>query len=965
MNVRAVRVAQRTEQERPRVLVVDDDGVVLALLRDTLSRHFDVLTADSGESALTQLQGGDVAVLLADQRMPGMTGVQLASRARETNPDLVTILLSAYTDPQEMMAAINEGQVFRFLQKPWDTNDLVLTLHQAAERYRLSRDNARLLNELERRLRALEVLQEVAGAVAAGSVDHPASVLLDRLADVVLYDLAAVILVPERGAPATLEVRGRRPVSEQNAVELWEQMLEIYQYFAGASLPEERVRPRIAVTIDPRVAPEVVGSQVQVPLRLEDRVAGVLTVQSFKHDAYPKDVARLLDLLANGTADAVARVQHASHRKWRLLEQIWRAAPDGMVLCGPGGDIQMANHVARRLFDGDDLAETLWPSLHVSPDEVRAARATPIERALTIGSRSVRAKLWSVQDDGALDLGIVISLRDVSDFEAQEGERRAFFSTMSHEIRTPLVSITAAIDLLLDGGAGELNERQQRYVGHADKACRALNQLVDTLIDLERFSQSRIEIDPQPTDLAALSRDVLARFEPAAEEARLHLVLECADGLPVAPVEGRRAEQVLSNLLGNAMRFASPGSAVRVTLESSREIPGWLVMGVHNVGSLIAPDELDVIFERFRQGRGAHHGGERSSSGLGLPISRGIVEAHGGVILAESSAAGTSFWIAWPTSLVAERGKIVTSGPLCWVDASDVTADRMAAAALLARGGFRVRLLPAEAEAMAAARAAAGVGLIVTVGKRSSSVVGPHLVWTAGTQPTFAELAQALRVMSQHRARVAHIDPRPPEAMLEVLEALGLRVAATGSAASALTLVGAEGVGPARLLLLLASQLGVEAEAKAPVCAFVQQRRRMRDAEAFGIIRLDHLKAYRAAYGVAREALVRQALHDLLERVLRQRASNEGIAWVGMENGALFAGTVAFVDEVLVEVGEAFPAMVRLHYRKQDREQGFVEVAGAREPLVSVTQRRLAVDDSEAEVLGALGLETPCVWRRS
>jgi two-component system response regulator HupR/HoxA len=137
------------------VLVVDDEPRVLDALEAVLAAEFRVLRAEGGEQALRLLPGADVAVIVTDYRMPGMTGVELLSRSQDVAPDAVRIVLTAYTDVDSLMDAINTGRIYHFVPKPWDPNDLLLIVRRAAERYTLARDNARLRDELELAVNAL------------------------------------------------------------------------------------------------------------------------------------------------------------------------------------------------------------------------------------------------------------------------------------------------------------------------------------------------------------------------------------------------------------------------------------------------------------------------------------------------------------------------------------------------------------------------------------------------------------------------------------------------------------------------------------------------------------------------------------------------------------------------------------------------------------------------------------------
>jgi two-component system response regulator HupR/HoxA len=143
-------------EESATVLVVDDEPRVLDALEAVLAAEFRVLRAEGGEPALRLLPDADVAVIVTDYRMPGMTGVELLRRSQEVAPEAVRIVLTAYTDVDSLMDAINTGRIYHFVAKPWDPNELLLIVRRAAERYALVRDNARLRDELELAVNGLQ-----------------------------------------------------------------------------------------------------------------------------------------------------------------------------------------------------------------------------------------------------------------------------------------------------------------------------------------------------------------------------------------------------------------------------------------------------------------------------------------------------------------------------------------------------------------------------------------------------------------------------------------------------------------------------------------------------------------------------------------------------------------------------------------------------------------------------------------
>ena len=138
------------------ILIVDDEPRVLDALEAILAAEFRVLRAGHGAEALERLAAEpEVAVIVTDHRMPGMTGIELLRLSQERAPDAVRIVLTAYTDVDSLMEAINTGRIYHFVPKPWEPNELLLVVRRAAERYSLARENARLRDELELAYNAL------------------------------------------------------------------------------------------------------------------------------------------------------------------------------------------------------------------------------------------------------------------------------------------------------------------------------------------------------------------------------------------------------------------------------------------------------------------------------------------------------------------------------------------------------------------------------------------------------------------------------------------------------------------------------------------------------------------------------------------------------------------------------------------------------------------------------------------
>ena len=147
------------------ILCVDDEQHNLDALKRALRKEYSVVTALSGSEGLSLLDDNDVSLIITDQRMPGMTGVEFLENTIDRHPDIVRIILTGFTDVEDLIGAINTGRVYRYITKPWDPNDLKVTVKRALESLELTLENRKLLDDVIR-LEKLATVGQVAGGIA-------------------------------------------------------------------------------------------------------------------------------------------------------------------------------------------------------------------------------------------------------------------------------------------------------------------------------------------------------------------------------------------------------------------------------------------------------------------------------------------------------------------------------------------------------------------------------------------------------------------------------------------------------------------------------------------------------------------------------------------------------------------------------------------------------------------------------
>ena len=380
--------------------------------------------------------------------------------------------------------------------------------------------------------------------------------------------------------------------------------------------------------------------------------AMVLTLTGTRQLSRTIDNQRLHGVLEKRVADRTHDLEHLSERQQRILDSV------GEGIFGVDRELRISfvNPAAAELlgWEADELlcrdaCQTLCTEEH---DECLVSMVMALGEAVTQSARSYRRKdgtdfpveVTASPMAGSTDLdGAVVVFRDITEREVLDEMKRQFVSAVSHELRTPLTAIRGSLEMLADGDIGELPGPAQHVVDVAARGTERLTRLVNDIIDIERLEAGTFDIRARPEDLAPLVLDAADSLLPLAGERNVALVIGDVDGSTLCDAD--RVVQALVNLIGNALKFTQPGGAVHVSAHIEQH---EILVSVRDEGRGIPAEEFDTIFERFHQVQQAD-GRKLGGTGLGLPITKAIVERHGGRIWVESEiGSGSTFNFTLP-----------------------------------------------------------------------------------------------------------------------------------------------------------------------------------------------------------------------------------------------------------------------------------------------------------------------------
>lgn len=539
-----------------KILVVDAEPANLDLLDRSFHPEHQVLKAVSGPEALSLLASeGDVAVLIFDQHMPLMSGMEFLSLTT-LYPDIIRIVSIDCSETEDLVEALESGKVFKCITKPWEAEELKALVRQALDTHKFLKTRTR---ELALTLRRQALINKITSTIRAS-------------------------LDPQNIFTAITQELGQALQVDGCALSLWTKEDKFVRCVGLYDLAESRLSQTGLEPISPQQLPQSFSPIAENPVlqqllkTQQPVVVNDLSEQPFLEGLdlplkLPARALLVVPLITGGKSIGSITLRQAHKpRYWRQSEV--------------------------------ELAQT-----------VAAQAATAVQQSqLYQETRSLARRLLELNR-----------------------QKTQLFQNISHEFRTPLTLVLG----LLESAVAQKQDLSLEQAGIGLRNSRRLLRLVNQVLDLQRLDAGRMQPTFRPCNLAEFVSQIVASFRPYCERKGLQLVTELSHCSLYLDLE--KFDQVLYNLLSNAMKFTPAGGRITVRVEP---VGSYCLLQVEDTGIGIAKSQIPHLFERFYQAEGSANR-SYEGSGLGLALVKELVELHGGEISVDSVYGEGSLFTVW------------------------------------------------------------------------------------------------------------------------------------------------------------------------------------------------------------------------------------------------------------------------------------------------------------------------------
>ena len=534
---------------------------------------------------------------------------------------------------------------------------LVGYIYTSLRERKFLRQKANQSLELQQKVYQAQVLKEI-GERIGYSLDTGKiiDIITSSLGSLLDYDTVAYMLLENNGILFKCHVE--RTVNHKFVAQVKDKMLMSVSAILDADISTPKVDESITGNIlDDNLDTEV-RSFFNLPVVISGKLVGMINVASREAGRYGEEQASILYAITNQAATAVSQLQNLLENEKGKLSAVIYSLTDGVIMVNTENRLMVYNPAVRALFNiPSERVVTMFDIVDGLAGKIDIR--TKIEQALAEDKPAVLSEVYlkdkaleltvsPVKSPAGEKLGASVLFHDVTSEKALEKLRQEFTAMMVHELRAPLTAVRWSSESLiknLAASSGVDAGKVKDTVVTIETASNNMLELVNDLLDVAKIEAGKFELNMQSYDIVEVAKEQVKTFQSQAQAKHLNLSLTAPDKF-MLKFDRVRISQVLGNLISNSIKYTDSGQIeVNINADAAAK---QAVVSVKDTGIGVAHEDLGQLFSKFKQ----LNSGDRSrkGTGLGLVVSKGIIDAHGGKIWAESAGEnlGSTFYFSLP-----------------------------------------------------------------------------------------------------------------------------------------------------------------------------------------------------------------------------------------------------------------------------------------------------------------------------
>ena len=633
---------------KERVFVITQDPQINYLLDRILAGmgHV-VIICNTVSSATERFEKLTPTLVIISEHVENQNGMEFAKEIFRRFPAVPIIVFAEHESKEFLKSAMDIG-ISGYLVPPLRTGDIQRVVDTCIEKSTLQRkwvlkESRRATASLQQKLDELEIITRLGHAIHGSlNLDSVLTAIIDAAVELTGAEEGSLLLLDED--TGELYMRAAKNFQEEFVRTF---RLPIKDTLAGSVLQSGN-----PVLLDPRTPEKIkteylVKSLVYVPIQLNQNIFGVLGVDNrVSGTPFSDRDVKLLTAIAEYAVIAIenARLYSDTTQERNKLETILTRIKDGVIVLDQEHKVLLVNKVAQKAFNlsSENLIGKPIQSIFRQKELVKLLESKLQENSSEWDEYTTDDEhTYSIQVNPIPDVGIAITMSDITYLKKLDRIKSDFVNTVSHDLRSPLTAIMGYVDLI--ERVGPVNKMQSDFIRRVQISVQNITSLVDDLLNLGRI-EAGFESSHDVIQLDAMIKRELENLENEIKLKKQKIDLSITPNIPKTLGNAVQIRQLLNNIVGNASKYTPDDGTIQIKLETEKE---QIILQVTDNGVGIPPVDLPFIFDKFY--RASNISPDIGGTGLGLSIVKSIVDAHKGRIWVDSKVGtGSTFTIVLP-----------------------------------------------------------------------------------------------------------------------------------------------------------------------------------------------------------------------------------------------------------------------------------------------------------------------------